>query len=169
MGRYPRGRIEARLHLFAIDGVHRVFGVSRMPLQLHSSPSRFCDGKSGFAVMYAALSFETCIVEKAGHDKQAQLNKLGRLFRRARIAAKLLHEDVAMAAGVELSARRSTSSLRRMKPRQLVQTWVGAFNNRNGGDLVSRDNSTHLGTPGLSRRHQLKSLDLGRSQVLRRS
>jgi hypothetical protein len=63
MGRYPRERIEARLHLFAIDGAHRVFGVSRMPLQLHSSPSRFCDGKSGFSVMYAALSFETCIVE----------------------------------------------------------------------------------------------------------
>ena len=40
---------------------------------------------------------------KAGHDKQAQLNKLGRLFRCARIAAKLLHEDVAMTAGVELS------------------------------------------------------------------
>jgi transcriptional regulator with XRE-family HTH domain len=40
---------------------------------------------------------------KAGHDKQAQLNKLGRLFRGARIAAKLLHEDVAMTAGVELS------------------------------------------------------------------
>jgi len=27
---------------------------------------------------------------KAGHDKQAQLNKMGRLFRRARIGAKLL-------------------------------------------------------------------------------
>ena len=40
---------------------------------------------------------------KAGHDKQAQLNKMGRLFRRARIGAKLLHEDVAMTAGVELS------------------------------------------------------------------
>lgn len=40
---------------------------------------------------------------KAGHDKQAQLNNLGHLFRRARIAAKLLHEDVALTAGVELS------------------------------------------------------------------
>jgi hypothetical protein len=59
MSRYSRERLEARLHLFAIDGAHRVFGVPRMPLQMHSSPSRFCDGKSGFAVMYAALSFET--------------------------------------------------------------------------------------------------------------
>jgi hypothetical protein len=69
MGRYPRERIEARLHLFAIDGAHRVFGVSRMPLQLHSSPSRFCDGKSGFSVMYAALSFETCVVETLVRDR----------------------------------------------------------------------------------------------------
>ena len=40
---------------------------------------------------------------KAGHDKQEQLNNLGRMFRRARIAAKLLHEDVAMTADVEVS------------------------------------------------------------------
>jgi hypothetical protein len=69
MLRYSRERIEARLHLFAIDGAHRVFGVSRMPLQLHSSPSRFCDGKSVFSVMYAALSFETCIVETLVRDR----------------------------------------------------------------------------------------------------
>jgi RES domain len=69
MSRYSRERIEARLHLFTIDGAHRVFGVSRMPLQMHSAPSRFCDGKSGFAVMYAALSFETCIVETLVRDR----------------------------------------------------------------------------------------------------
>jgi hypothetical protein len=40
-----------------------------MPLQMHSSPSRFCDGKSRFAVMYAALSFETCIVETLVRDR----------------------------------------------------------------------------------------------------
>jgi len=69
MSRYSRERIEARSHLFAIDGAHRVFGVSRMPLQLHSSPSRFCDGKSGFSVMYASLSFETCIIETLVRDR----------------------------------------------------------------------------------------------------
>jgi hypothetical protein len=69
MGRYPRERIEARLHSFAIDGAHRVFGVSRMPLQLHSSPSRFCDGQSGFSVLYASLSFETCVVETLVRDR----------------------------------------------------------------------------------------------------
>ena len=40
-----------------------------MPLQLHRSPSRFCDGKSGFSVMYAALSFETCVVETLVRDR----------------------------------------------------------------------------------------------------
>jgi RES domain len=69
MSRYSRERIGARLHLFAIDGAHRVFGVSRMPLQMRSVPSRFCDGKSGFSVMYAALSFETCIVETLVRDR----------------------------------------------------------------------------------------------------
>jgi hypothetical protein len=69
MSRYPRERIEARLHLFAIDGAHRVFGAAGMPLQLYSSPSRFCDGKSGFSVLYAALSFETCIVETLVRDR----------------------------------------------------------------------------------------------------
>jgi hypothetical protein len=69
MRRYPRERIKARLHLFAIDGAHRVFGVSRMPLQLQSSPSRFCDGKSGFSILYAALSFETCVVETLVRDR----------------------------------------------------------------------------------------------------
>jgi RES domain-containing protein len=69
MSRYSRERIEARLHLFAIDGAHRVFGVSRMPLQLNSAPSRFCDGNSRFSVMYASLSFETCIVETLVRDR----------------------------------------------------------------------------------------------------
>jgi hypothetical protein len=69
MGRYPRERIKSRLHLFAIDGAYRVFAVSRMPLQMHSAPSRFCDGKSGFSVMYAALSFETCVVETLVRDR----------------------------------------------------------------------------------------------------
>ena len=69
MLRYSRERIEARLHLFAIDGAHRVFGVSRMPLQMHSAPSRFCDGRSGFAVMYASMSFETSIVETLVRDR----------------------------------------------------------------------------------------------------
>jgi hypothetical protein len=69
VSRYGRERIEARLSAFEIFDAHRVFGASRMPLQLHSAPSRFCDGKSGFAVLYAALSFETCILETVVRDR----------------------------------------------------------------------------------------------------
>ena len=69
MRRYPRELLQARLQSLAIDGAHRVFGAAHMPLQLHTSPSRFCDGKSGFSVLYAALSFETCIVETLVRDR----------------------------------------------------------------------------------------------------
>jgi RES domain len=75
MDRYPRERVEARLHLFAIHGAHRVFGVSRMPLQMQSAPSRFCDGKSDHSILYAALSFETCILEAVVRDRFAHDQK----------------------------------------------------------------------------------------------
>ena len=68
MSRYPRERIEARLSYFAINGAHRVFAASRMPMSVQPSPSRFCDGK-GFAVLYAALTFETCIAESLIRDR----------------------------------------------------------------------------------------------------
>jgi hypothetical protein len=69
MSRYPRERIDARLSAFEIFDAHRVFGALRMPLQVYASPSRFCDGKSGFAMLYAALSFETCILETVVRDR----------------------------------------------------------------------------------------------------
>ena len=40
-----------------------------MPLSVQPSPSRFCDGTSGYAVLYAALSFETCIAETLFRDR----------------------------------------------------------------------------------------------------
>jgi hypothetical protein len=54
MGRYPRERIEARLHLFAIDGAHRVFGgvahafadVAEVALWLASFPSNALTSQS---------------------------------------------------------------------------------------------------------------------------
>lgn len=69
MTRYPRERIEARLSYFSIESAHRVFAVSRMPLSIQPSPSRFCDGESGYAVLYAALTFETCIAESLIRDR----------------------------------------------------------------------------------------------------
>jgi hypothetical protein len=69
MTRFPRERIEARLSYFSIESAHRVFAVSRMPLSIQPSPSRFCDGASGYAVLYAALTFETCIGESLMRDR----------------------------------------------------------------------------------------------------
>jgi len=69
MSRYPRERIEARLTYVAIASAHRVFAASRMPLSVQPSPSRFCDGTSGYAVLYAALTFETCIAESLIRDR----------------------------------------------------------------------------------------------------
>jgi len=40
-----------------------------MPLTVQPSPSRFCDGTSGYAVLYAALTFETCIAESLIRDR----------------------------------------------------------------------------------------------------
>jgi hypothetical protein len=67
--RYPRERIEARLQAFEIFYAHRVFGASRMPLKVYSAPSRFCDGTSGFGVLRAVLSCETCILETVVRDR----------------------------------------------------------------------------------------------------
>lgn len=99
MSQYPRERIEARLAYFSIASAHRVFGVSRMPLTVQPSPSRFCDGRGGYAVLYAALAFETCIAESLFRD---------RFVRRARrelpLSAILMraHARIATQPGVEL-------------------------------------------------------------------
>jgi len=60
MSRYPRERIEARLRSSTLPKAWRIFGLGQLaaPLQVQPSPSRFCDGKSGYAVLYAALQFE---------------------------------------------------------------------------------------------------------------
>jgi len=69
MSRYPRERIEARLSYFPIASAHRLFAPARMPLSVQPSPSRFCDGASGYAVLYGALSFETCSAEALIRDR----------------------------------------------------------------------------------------------------
>jgi hypothetical protein len=69
MSGYPRERIEARLFSIELASAHRVFAATRMPLSVQPSPSRFCDGTSGYAVLYAALSFETCIAETLFRDR----------------------------------------------------------------------------------------------------
>jgi hypothetical protein len=73
MTRYPRLSLEARLHASAIESAHRIYGLTdlREPLKIRPSPSRFCDGTSGYAVLYAAVSFETCVVETLVRDRFA--------------------------------------------------------------------------------------------------
>ena len=71
MDRYPRERIEARLVSLALTRANRIFGLNHLeePLKIRPSPSRFCDGVSGYGVLYAAISFETCIVETLVRDR----------------------------------------------------------------------------------------------------
>jgi hypothetical protein len=70
MNRYPRERIEARLVSLALTSANRIFGLSHLgePLKIRPSPSRFCDGVSGYGVLYVAISFETCVVETLVRD-----------------------------------------------------------------------------------------------------
>ena len=71
MSRYPRERIEARLVSLALTRANRIFGLNHLeePLKIRPSPSRFCDGVSGYGVLYAAISFETCVVETLVRDR----------------------------------------------------------------------------------------------------
>ena len=74
MNRYPRERIEARLVSLALTSAIRIFALShlREPLKIRPSPSRFCDGVSGYGVLYAAISFETCVVETLVRDRYSR-------------------------------------------------------------------------------------------------
>src|ERR1017187_2652229 len=71
MDRYPRERIEARLVSLALTSANRIFALNHLgePLKIRPSPSRFCDGVSGYGVLYAAISFETCVVETLVRDR----------------------------------------------------------------------------------------------------
>lgn len=68
---YSRERIESQLFAFSL-GAHRIFRSGRMPLAVQCSPSRFCDAVSGYAVLHAALSFETCVLETVVRDRFAR-------------------------------------------------------------------------------------------------
>jgi RES domain len=78
MSRYSRERIEARLRSLALESAYRIFGLSHLaePLKIRPFPSRFCDGVSGYAVLYAAVSFETCVVETLVRDRFARRTQL---------------------------------------------------------------------------------------------
>jgi hypothetical protein len=71
MSPYPRGVVEARSRSTALDGAYRIFGVGHLaePLKTRPFPSRFCDGASGYTVLYLAGSFDTGIMEALIRDR----------------------------------------------------------------------------------------------------
>jgi len=77
MSRYARVSPETRLRTSAIESAHRIFGLTHLeePLKVRPFPSRFCDGVTGYAVLYAAVSFETCVVETLLRDRFARRSR----------------------------------------------------------------------------------------------
>jgi hypothetical protein len=74
MGRYARVSLEARLRSLALKSAYRIFGLAHLdePLKVRPFPSRFCDGVSAYAVLYVAVSFETCVLETVMRDRFAR-------------------------------------------------------------------------------------------------
>lgn len=68
---YPRDRVETRLRPVTIASAQRVLWRNTInePLTCRPYPSRFCDGRSGCAVIYAAPKFETAFIETLVRDR----------------------------------------------------------------------------------------------------
>ena len=152
MNRYPRERIEARLVSLALTSANRIFALSHIgePLKIRPSPSRFCDGVSGYGVLYAAISFETCVVETLVRDRfsrriRRELPLVSVLIRAwAHIATKP-NQVVKLLDFVD---RVAWKSVRRPTPRML-DIWLPA--RRSGAQcmrniVMSTDSSTRLGS-----------------------
>ena len=71
---YPRARVETRIRSLATVSAYRIFGLAHIdtPLSPHLSASRFCDGRSGYSVLYAALTFDTAFAETILRDRFVQ-------------------------------------------------------------------------------------------------
>jgi hypothetical protein len=72
--RYPRERVDACIRPLTITSAYRIFGLAHIakPLSVRPSVSRFCDGKSGYGVLYAALTFDTAFAETILRDRFVQ-------------------------------------------------------------------------------------------------
>jgi len=70
-GLYPRKRIEAQRVEQNISSSHRIIWLTSMarPLDCGPAPSRFCDGVSGYGVIYAAPQFDTAFIETVVRDR----------------------------------------------------------------------------------------------------
>jgi hypothetical protein len=81
-GHYARNRVEARLHLTPLSAAYRIAGLrphpdwltrrSLEPFAVRSVPSRFCDGQSSYAVLYAAAQLQTAFLETLVRDRFVQ-------------------------------------------------------------------------------------------------
>jgi hypothetical protein len=71
---YPRSRIDARIRPLTIASAYRIFSLAHIdaPLRPRLSVSRFCDGRSGYGVLYAALTFDTAFAETILRDRFVQ-------------------------------------------------------------------------------------------------
>jgi RES domain len=71
---YPRARVDASIRPLTIGSAYRIFGLAHIgaPLSPHLSVSRFCDGRSGYSVLYAALTFDTAFAETILRDRFVQ-------------------------------------------------------------------------------------------------
>ena len=81
-GGYARKRIERRLRSTELSSAYRIAALRPHPQWLtrrhlepfavRCVPSRFCDGTSGYAVLYAAAELETAFLETVARDRFVQ-------------------------------------------------------------------------------------------------
>jgi hypothetical protein len=128
---FPRARVEARLRPFAIESAHRIIWRRHQSDILNPSPrkSRFSDGT--FALIYAASSFETALLETIVRDQFVRADRrsissaqhiLERMFAilRTRPNAKLNLLDLREAGIVELGAPTDALRARNQKAGQTL-------------------------------------------------
>jgi hypothetical protein len=62
------------LSVASLGSAYRILGLAHIgaPLSAHLSVSRFCDGRSGYSVLYAALTFDTAFAETILRDRFVQ-------------------------------------------------------------------------------------------------
>jgi RES domain len=73
---YPRERVEAVLRPLALASAHRIILRPQLsaPLAVHTSKSRFCDGRA-YAVLYGASDFATAFIEVVVRDRLVQSDR----------------------------------------------------------------------------------------------
>lgn len=94
--KYPRDRVEAQLRRVTIANAQRIVWRTAFnePLRCRPAPSRFCDGRSGYAILYAAPKFETAFIETLVRDRFVH-----------RVDRQIPYSDVSSRCWAELATR----------------------------------------------------------------